>query len=37
VQNYLSLILKQSFGRSEVNMLTIPAYVLFNIQLLFWT
>jgi hypothetical protein len=37
VQSYLSLILKQSFGRLEVNLLTIPAYVLFIIQLLFWT
>ncbi|KAJ9618824.1 hypothetical protein H2204_012900 [Knufia peltigerae] len=34
---YLSLILKQSFGRFEVNMLTIPSYVLFIINLLFWT
>ncbi len=34
---YLSLILKQSFSRFEVNMLTIPSYVLFIINLLFFT
>ena len=34
---YLSLILKQSFGRFEVNMLTIPSYALFIVNLLFWT
>lgn len=34
---YLTLILKQSFGRFEVNMLTIPSYTLFIINLLFWT
>jgi len=37
ITSYLSLILKQSFGRFEVNMLTIPSYVIFIIQLLFWT
>jgi sugar phosphate permease len=35
--SYLSLILKQSFSRFEVNMLTIPSYVLFIINLLFFT
>ncbi|KIX93596.1 uncharacterized protein Z520_10774 [Fonsecaea multimorphosa CBS 102226] len=37
VTQYLSLILKQSFGRFEVNMLTIPSYVLFIINLLAFT
>ncbi|KAL2443845.1 putative transporter [Exophiala dermatitidis] len=37
ITQYLSLILKQSFGRFEVNMLTIPSYVLFIINLLFFT
>lgn len=37
VTQYLSLILKESFGRFEVNMLTIPSYVLFIINLLFFT
>ena len=39
VTQYLSLILKQSqsYGRFEISMLTIPAYVLFIINLLFWT
>ncbi|OAP59903.1 hypothetical protein AYL99_04905 [Fonsecaea erecta] len=37
VTSYLSLILKQSFGRFEVNMLTIPSYVLFIINLLVFT
>ena len=35
--SYLTLILEESFGRFEVNMLTIPSYVLFIINLLFWT
>ncbi|KAL2406269.1 putative transporter [Exophiala dermatitidis] len=37
ITQYLSLILKQSFGRFEVNMLTIPSFVLFIINLLFFT
>jgi len=37
ITSYLSLILKQSFSTFQVNLLTIPAYVLFIINLLFWT
>ena len=38
VTAYLSLILKSlNFGTFETNLLTIPAYVIFIINLLFWT
>ena len=38
VSSYLTLTLKSlGWGTFEVNLLTIPAYVLFIIQLIFWT